>query len=143
MAYKEETDTAEDIVITDADIENLKRAKAAVYSAVSILARHMAADFSKIKKIYIAGGFGTCLDIENAVAIGLLPDVPREKLEFLGNSALAGAALMLLSAQAYKCGEDIACRTTYFELSVDPCYMDEYMAALFFPHTDLKRFPSI
>ena len=142
VAYKKEADTGQDIVISDADIENLKRAKAAVYSAVSILARHMAVDISKIKKIYIAGGFGICLNIENAVAIGLLPDVPREKLEFLGNSALAGACRMLLSAQAFKCAEDIACRTTYFELSVDPGYMDEYMAALFFPHTDLNRFPS-
>lgn len=134
---------APDIFISEADIENLKRAKAAVYAASAILTRHMELDFNRIKKIFIAGGFGTSIDIEKAVRIGLFPDVDRSKYLFVGNSSLAGSRLALLSYEAMKVSEDIAGKVTYFELSVDPAYMDEYMAALFFPHTDLNRFPSL
>lgn len=143
LAFKEETDTAADIVITEADIENLKRAKAAIYSAVSSLVRHMGLDFHQIKKFFIAGGFGTSVDINNAVRIGLLPDLDRQRFIFVGNSSLSGARQALLSYEAMKKADDIAQKITYFELSVEAGYMDEYMAALFFPHTDLSKFPSI
>jgi uncharacterized 2Fe-2S/4Fe-4S cluster protein (DUF4445 family) len=143
VAFKEESDATTDIVITESDIENLKRTKAAIYAATSILVRHMDLDFDNIKKIFIAGGFGTSLDVNSAIAIGLLPDMERSRFLFIGNSALAGAREVLLSSEATKTAEDIARKTTYFELSVDPAYMDEYMAALFFPHTDLAKFPSV
>lgn len=131
-----------DIAISEADIENLKRAKAAIYSATAVLVKHMNFELDDVKKVFIAGGFGTSLDIESAIKIGLLPDLPRSKFVFIGNSALSGARQMLLSAEATKLAEEIARKITYFELSVDPGYMDEYMAALFFPHTDLNRFKS-
>jgi uncharacterized 2Fe-2S/4Fe-4S cluster protein (DUF4445 family) len=143
LAPKQRADSTSDIVISEADIENLKRSKAAIYSAVSVLVRHMSLEFGAIKKIFIAGGFGAYLDIENAVTIGLLPDLPREKFVFIGNSALAGARRMLLSQEAAKRAGEIARKVTYFELSVDASYMDEYTAALFFPHTDLNKFPSV
>jgi uncharacterized 2Fe-2S/4Fe-4S cluster protein (DUF4445 family) len=142
VAYKEESASSEDIVITEADIDNLKRAKAAIYSAVAILARHMNFRLEDIRKFYIAGGFGTSLEVESAVSIGLLPDLERSRFVFIGNSALAGARAVLLSAQARKLSEELARSISYFELSVDPGYMDEYMSAMFFPHTDLGRFPS-
>ncbi|MDP2939004.1 MAG: ASKHA domain-containing protein [Candidatus Omnitrophota bacterium] len=132
-----------DIVITEADIENLKRSKAAIFAATSILVKHMDFNFNEIKKIYIAGGFGTYLDMEKAIYIGLLPDLPREKFSFIGNSSLVGSREILLSAEAMEKAEEIAKKTTYFELSVDSKYMDEYMAALFLPHTDLSRFPTV
>ena len=143
VAFKDESEASIDIVITEADIENLKRAKAAIYSATAILVKHMHLDMGGLKKIFIAGGFGTSLDIDSAIKIGLLPDLKRERFIFVGNSALAGARHMLLSEQAEKLSADIARKVTYFELSVDPGYMDEYMAALFFPHTDLNKFPSL
>jgi uncharacterized 2Fe-2S/4Fe-4S cluster protein (DUF4445 family) len=143
VAFKKECTTGADIIISEADIENLKRAKAAIYSAAAILVRHMNLDFSAIKKIFIAGGFGTCLDIDNAITIGLLPDLERERFIFVGNSALTGSRSILLSYEAMKKADEIARKITYFELSVDAAYMDEYMAALFFPHTDLNKFPSL
>jgi len=143
LVEKKDADSASDIVISEADIENLKRAKAAIYSATSCLIRHMNLDFGAIKKIFIAGGFGTCLDVESAITIGLLPDVERKKIIFVGNSALAGARQMILSSRAANTADEIARKITYFELSVDAHYMDEYVAALFFPHTDLNKFPSI
>lgn len=143
VVFKEEADATSDIVITEADIENIKRAKAAIYSAASILVKHMALNFSDIKKFFIAGGFGTSIDIANAISIGLLADLDKEKFIFVGNSSLAGARSMLLSYEAMKEAADIARKTTYFELSVEPGYMDEYIAALFFPHTDLSKFPTV
>jgi uncharacterized 2Fe-2S/4Fe-4S cluster protein (DUF4445 family) len=100
-------------------------------------------DFSEVKKIFIAGGFGTSIDVANAINIGLLPDLERSRFIFVGNSSLAGARAILLSYEAMQKADALARKITYFELSVDSGYMDEYMAALFFPHTDLNRFPSI
>jgi uncharacterized 2Fe-2S/4Fe-4S cluster protein (DUF4445 family) len=143
IALKNDSEASLDIVITDTDIDNLKRAKAAIYSATAALVKHMDLDFSAIKKIFIAGGFGTYLDVENAINIGLLPDLGRMRFVFVGNSSLAGARQILLSYEAMKGANEIAAKITYFELSVEPGYMDEYMAALFFPHTDLTKFPSV
>jgi len=143
VAFRDEADSNSDIVITEADIENIKRAKAAIYSATSALVRYMGLDFSQIKKVFIAGGFGTSIDVDNAVSIGLLPDIERLKFVFVGNSSLAGARQILLSHEAMKKADEIAGKITYFELSVDPGYMEEYMAALFFPHTDLSKLPSV
>ncbi len=140
---KEYADATTDIVISEADIENIKRSKAAIYSATATLAKHMGISFSQIQKIFIAGGFGTYLDMHQAINIGLLPDLERSRFIFVGNSSLSGAKSVLLSSDAQEFAEEIARKITYFELSVEPGYMDEYMAALFFPHTDLSRFPSI
>jgi len=143
VAFKNECDISADIVITEDDIENIKRSKAAIYSAASSLVKHMNLDFAEIKKIFIAGGFGTCIDVGNAINIGLLPDLERSRFIFVGNSSLAGARQTLLSYEAMKKADEIARKITYFELSVEPGYMDEYIAALFFPHTDLNKFPSV
>jgi len=143
IEFKKNSDSGEDIVINEADIENLKRAKAAIYSATSVLVKHMGFDFGQVKKFFIAGGFGNYIEVESAVRIGLLPDLDRKKFIFVGNSSLAGAHSALLSNQALARTKDIAKKITYFELSADAGYMDEYMAALFFPHTDLDKFPSV
>jgi uncharacterized 2Fe-2S/4Fe-4S cluster protein (DUF4445 family) len=143
IAFARESQSGSDIVISEADIENIKRAKAAIFAAALILAKQVGVEFEDIKKIFIAGGFGTYIDIENAVSIGLLPDTERKKFIFVGNSSLAGAREALLSYQAMKQVEQIARQMTYFELSVESSYMDEYMAAMFFPHTDSSKFPSL
>jgi uncharacterized 2Fe-2S/4Fe-4S cluster protein (DUF4445 family) len=143
VVFEEETGIEADIVITDADLDNLKRAKAAIYSGIAILVRHMDMDFKDIKKIFVAGGFGTSLDVESAIQIGLLPDCSRDKYIFVGNSSLGGARQNLLSCAAAAACEEVAQNITYFELSTDSEYMNEYMAALFFPHTDATKFPSV
>lgn len=132
-----------DIVLTDADMDNFKRAKAAIYSAVALLVRHMDFSVNDIVKIFVAGGFGTSLNIDSAVSVGLLPDLPREKYIFVGNSSLAGARQYLFSREAAVSCDKMAANITYFELSTEAAYMDEYMGALFFPHTDLNRFPHV
>jgi uncharacterized 2Fe-2S/4Fe-4S cluster protein (DUF4445 family) len=143
VCFKEEIQASADIVINEADIENLKRSKGAIYSATSILVKHLGLEFSRISKFYIAGGFGTYLDIEKAIKIGLLPDLERSKFIFIGNSSLAGSREILLSSQAMEEADKLASKITYLELSVEPGYMEEYSQALFFPHTDLAKFPSV
>lgn len=139
----DESGTGRDIVVTEDDIENLKRAKGAIYSAIVSLLRKVGKDISEVKKIYIAGGFGNYLNIENAVRIGLMPDTKRSVFEFIGNSSLAGARMSLLSHEAFEMTNAIYRNVTYVDLSSEPAYMDEYIAALFFPHTDSRRFPSV
>ena len=143
LVFKAASGIDRDIVITETDIDNLKRAKAAIFSAVSSLTRHMNLDLHDIVKIFIAGGFGNYIDIEKALRIGLLPDLDRGKYIFIGNSSLLGARMILLSSGAMQKSFEIAKKITYFELSADVKYMEEYVAALFFPHTDLSKFPSL
>jgi len=143
VVFKEDADSTSDIVITEVDIDNLKRAKAAIYSAMLVLLRRMDIDLNDVKKLFIAGGFGTSVDINNAINIGLLPDIQRSRIVFVGNSSLSGARAIILSYEAMRQAEEIARKMTYLELSTEPAYMDEYVAALFFPHTDLARFPSV
>jgi len=143
IVFKDQAEALSDIVITEADIENLKRSKAAIYAAAYSLLRHIELGFSDLKKLFIAGGFGTAVNIDNAIRIGLLPDIDRSRIVFVGNSSLTGARLVLLSYEAMKKADEIARKITYYELSVEPGYMNEYMAALFFPHTDMSLFPNL
>ncbi len=142
VLFEGEEGAVRDVVITEADIENLKRAKAAIYAATASLLKHLGVGAASLQRLFIAGGFGTFLDVEEAVRIGLLPDIERSRIVFIGNSSLAGAREVLLSQKALGLSRELARRTTYVELSVERGYMDEYMAALFFPHTDLDLFPS-
>jgi len=143
LAFKDETDIDFDIIISDNDIANVIRSKAAVYAGASILIGHMGLTFGDISKIYVAGGFGNYLDIKKAIFIGLLPDIPIGKFEFIGNSSLSGARIALLSDREFNRARAIAQKMTYIELSVEPSFMDEYVSAMFLPHTHSELFPSV
>ena len=131
-----------DVVITQFDIENMLRAKAAVYSASLVLLNSLKLSYRDIETIYVAGAFGNYLNVENAVCIGLLPDESSEKIRFIGNTSITGAKLVALSREKYRQVQDIASRMTYFELSTDHTFMDEFVRACFFPHTDIEKFPN-
>ena len=131
-----------EIVITQADINNLIRSKAGVFAAVRVLMNSTQTKLEDIDAIYIAGGFGNFMNVQRAVTIGMLPDVPAEKIHFVGNTSIAGAKTVLLSGEALKTAEQIAESMTYFDLMSHPGYMDEFIQASFLPHTDLSLFPS-
>ncbi len=133
----------EDIVITDVDIENVMRAKAAMFAGYRSLADAAGIRMDDIGRVIISGAFGNVLDVENAVAIGLLPDVERDRFVFIGNGSLFGARLAALSRSRFREGLEIARGMTNVELSVDPGYMDRYLAAVFLPHTDIGLFPTV
>jgi len=132
-----------DICLRQPDIENLIRSKAAVYAGLSILLRNLGLTTDDVQHIYLAGGFGNSLKVERAVAIGMLPDLPLERIHFVGNSSLAGASLALLSRRARDELVRIAEATTYQELAVEAAFADEFIASMFLPHTDISRFPSV
>jgi uncharacterized 2Fe-2S/4Fe-4S cluster protein (DUF4445 family) len=132
-----------DLVLTERDIAKLIRTKGAVYSACSLLLKKVGLGSGEIDNIYIGGGFGENLNIENAVRIGLLPDLARDRFHYLGNSSLLGAYLILLSRKNMDLVAGLAERMTYVELNTEPAYMNEYTGALFLPHTDMELFPSV
>lgn len=131
------------IVLTEADIENVIRAKAALYAGVSVLLKEVGLSLDIVERIYIAGGFGNYLNVDKAIMIGMLPDLPKEKFSFIGNTSIAGAYLSLLSENMRKEAEDTAKKMTYIELSASRGFMDEYMSALFLPHTNIDLFPTV
>jgi len=143
LVDKSETAIDEDIAIAQADIQNLLRSKAAIYAAISILAESLQVKLSDIQHVFLGGGFGNYLDVDNAVALGMLPDIPRDRIQFVGNTSVAGANLALLSSKAFEEVEAIARRLTYFDLMGNVKFMDEFVSANFIPHTDLRRFPSV
>ncbi|HEX8949946.1 MAG TPA: ASKHA domain-containing protein [Dissulfurispiraceae bacterium] len=132
-----------DIVLTEVDIENILRAKAAVYAGITTLLGEVGFTLDSLEKVYIAGGFGNYINVERAVMLGMLPDIPKERFVFMGNTSITGAYLCLLSTELRKEAEEVASKMTYLELSVSRNFMDEYMSALFLPHTDLNQFPTV
>jgi uncharacterized 2Fe-2S/4Fe-4S cluster protein (DUF4445 family) len=143
IAHLDETESGEAIVITESDIGNLIKSKGSVFAAIKSLADYIGLGFDQIDTFYVAGGFGNFLNISKAVAIGLLPDIPRERIRFIGNSSLKGARMCLLSEDAFETCVNISRSMTNIELSAYQPFMDEYVAALFLPHTDRKLFPSV
>jgi uncharacterized 2Fe-2S/4Fe-4S cluster protein (DUF4445 family) len=143
LAYEKDSAIGRDIVITQADINNLVRSKGAVYAGAAVLIKSLGLKFSDLEHLFIAGGFGNYLDLPGAVAIGLLPDIPLEHVRFIGNSSLTGAKLAILSKEAFAEIENIGKKMTYVDLSTNNRFMDEYSSALFLPHTNLDEFPSV
>ena len=143
LAHGDETETGKSVVITESDISNLIKSKGAILAAMRLLLNSVGMSFENLERIFVAGGFGNHLDVEKAIFIGLLPDVPPERVKFIGNSSLTGARMALLSRHAMARAKTLARQMTYFELSVDPKFYDEFVAALFLPHTDTDLYPSV
>ncbi len=143
IASQDQADADHPITVSETDIDNIIRAKAAIYSACAMMLKQLDMNFADLAHVYIAGGFGRFLDLEKAITIGLLPDIPRERFHYIGNASLMGSYMVEVS-QAYRRRQlDLAARMTCVELSTDPAYMDQYTAALFLPHTDPACFPSV
>ncbi len=138
-----ETAIGEPIIIYQHDIENLLRSKAAVLAAINVLLGKLDLAETDVEHVYLAGAFGAGLNVDKAVAIGLLPDIPRERIEVVGDTALAGAYLALMSRQAREQAQKTVSAMTYLDLSSDTDFMDEFIASDFIPYTDLSRFPSV
>ena len=143
LATNEQTRTGKDLVITEADLENLIRTKAAIYAACSLVLEDVGLTWNAVARVYIAGGFGRYMRVADAVFIGMLPDLPLERFRYIGNSSLTGAYIALLSREHRRRLAEVAARITYVDMSSNPQYMDSYVKALFLPHTDLEQFPTV
>jgi uncharacterized 2Fe-2S/4Fe-4S cluster protein (DUF4445 family) len=138
-----ETGIGKDIVLTEVDIENLIRAKGAMYAGYQTLLSSVDLAFDRLDRVVIAGTFGSHLDIEDAVLIGLLPDIDRGKFVFVGNGSLLGARLSSFSTELIEAGKRVARLITNIELSEDISFMENYTASMFLPHTDARLFASV
>ncbi len=142
LAFEEDAASVKDVEITEADIDNFIRAKGAIFSAIRTMLASVDFDISMIEQVYVAGGIGSGINMENAVRIGMFPDIPIEKFTYIGNSSLSGAYTMLISTESERKTYELAANMTYLELSTVPTYMDEFVACCFLPHTDSTLFPS-
>jgi uncharacterized 2Fe-2S/4Fe-4S cluster protein (DUF4445 family) len=138
-----DTEHGKEITVTVVDIDNLKRAKAAIYAGFTVLAQSVGVPLELVDQVLIGGSFGKYINVEKAVQIGLLPDMPWERFQFLGNTSVQGAYYALLDWRNRQRVSDIAASMTYIELSADNSFYEAFMSAMFLPHTDLESFPSV
>lgn len=143
VVWGDETETGRDIVLTKVDVDNLMRAKAAIYAGFTVLAESVGVELKDAKQVLVGGAFGKYINVENAIKIGLLPDLPWDRFHFLGNTAVLGSYMALLSFRSRQQIQEIAQMMTYVELSADNTFYDAFTAALFLPHTEITRFPSV
>ncbi len=143
LAWADETQINRDVVLTEPDIENLIRAKGAMYSGCMTLLEEVGLRVDDLDHIFLAGGFGSYVDLEKAMTIGLLPETDPEKVTFIGNGSLMGARMSSLTNRIRKDVVEVTKKMTNFELSETSSYMDNYVAALFLPHTDIDHFPKL
>lgn len=143
LAWQDETQIDRDITLTEIDIENLIRAKGAIFSGCMTLLSEVGMGIADIEHIILAGGFGSYVDLEKAMTIGLLPELDTDKVTFIGNGSLMGARMSSLTNRIRKDVVEVTKKMTNFELSDTISYMDNYVAALFLPHTDMNQFPKL
>jgi uncharacterized 2Fe-2S/4Fe-4S cluster protein (DUF4445 family) len=143
LAWEDETQIDRDLALTEPDLDNLIRAKGAIYSGCMTLLEEVGLRMKDVDRIYLAGGFGSYVDLEKAMVIGLLPEVNPDRVRFIGNGSLMGAKMSCLTNRIRRDVVAVTRRMTNFELSETPSFMDNYVAALFLPHTDMDQFPKL
>jgi uncharacterized 2Fe-2S/4Fe-4S cluster protein (DUF4445 family) len=133
LAWKEETQIDRDVTLTEIDIENLIRAKGAIYSGCMTLLTEVGMNIQNIEHIILAGGFGSYV----------VPEMDPTKVTFIGNGSLMGARMSSLTNRIRRDVVEVIRMMTNFELSDTASYMDNYIASLFLPHTDINQFPKL
>ncbi len=143
LAWEHESQIDRDVVLTEIDIENLIRAKGAIFSGCQTLLEEVGLSIYDLDRIILAGGFGSYIDLEKAIVIGLLPEIDTDKVTFVGNGSLMGAKMSSLTNRIRRDVGQVTQMMTNFELSETHSFMDHYIAALFLPHTDMEHFPKL
>jgi uncharacterized 2Fe-2S/4Fe-4S cluster protein (DUF4445 family) len=141
IVWKIETNLLSDIVITQRDIRELQKAKAAVHTGVELLMKKMGFTEDDIANLFIAGAFGNNISFENARTIGLIPEISLDRILFMGNLAGVGAKMTLISKDMREYAEKISKKVTYYELGVDPDFQNEYIRSLDLPYANLEKYP--
>ncbi|MFA5844230.1 MAG: ASKHA domain-containing protein [Coriobacteriia bacterium] len=141
LVHAGDSGTGHAITLGEVDIDNLMRAKAAIYAGICVLIESLDVTIGDISEVVVAGGFGHYLDLERVTALGMVPEMDPGDFVFLGNGSLLGATLCVRSREMLEQARSVAEMMTYLELSVNAGFMDHYVSALFLPHTDLSAFP--
>jgi len=143
IVWAKDSVLGEDIVLTEVDLDNLMRAKGAMYAGYVTLLESVGMTFADLDRVVLAGNFGAYIDLEQAISIGLLPDIDRGRFFYLGNASLLGCQISLTDHHRFRERVEVFKLMTHMELSENPHFMGHYMAALFLPHTDMSLFPSV
>jgi uncharacterized 2Fe-2S/4Fe-4S cluster protein (DUF4445 family) len=143
LVFPQESATGEKLSINQADLDSLVRSKAAMYTILETITNTVGVSMDDLKTFYVAGTFGSFINPHSAISIGMLPDLPLQSYQALGNSSLGGAALVLTEPARIDEIDGIRDRITYMELNVNQDFMNRFSAAKFIPHTDPSRFPTV
>ncbi|QCQ22896.1 ASKHA domain-containing protein [Desulfoglaeba alkanexedens] len=143
VAFADETADGMDLAVSEVDIGILLKSKAAMYTILNVITRKVGVSLQDVKHIFIAGTFGNHIDPAMAIRIGMLPDLPLDTYQGVGNTAGEGAAMLLLDRELLEVVEKLRTRITYIELNVNMELMNEFRGATFLPHTDPRLFPSV
>lgn len=141
LAWQRDAGTDHDIVLNEVDIENFIRAKAAIFAGVKTLVEEVGLQIGDLEQVVLAGAFGSYLDLDAAMAVGLLPEIPAERFLYVGNGSLLGAWMSAMSNHIRRDVVAVVRKMTSFELSEVGSFQDQYTASQFLPHTDLDLFP--
>jgi uncharacterized 2Fe-2S/4Fe-4S cluster protein (DUF4445 family) len=143
IAWRDESAIGRDITISEKDVQEILLAKAAIRSGIAILMKEKGVREEEIDHLYIAGAFGEYLNPQSALFIGLIPDVPLNRISFVGNTAIIGAKMCLLSRSMRRIADELSQKIRYVELTAHPDFHREFVDALFIPHRDLSRYPTV
>lgn len=144
LVRQEDSGTGQPICLTQVDLNSLTSSKAAMYTILEVIVKNTAGlEFEDLETFYVAGTFGSFINPESAISIGMLPDLDRSVFQVLGNSSLGGASLMLTDTRVFDRVMAIRETITYIELNVNQEFMNMFSGAKFYPHTDRSRFPSV
>ncbi len=135
--------TGEALTLGQADFDSLIRSKAAMYTILETITGYVGVTFNDISRFYVAGTFGSFIRPRSAITIGMIPDLPEDTYQPLGNSSLGGAARLLKDQTAMTSAQRIYQNITYLELNVNQEFMNRFSAAKFLPHTEADHFPSV
>jgi len=143
LVSREDTPRHIDITVTQGDIDQILLAKAAIHTGCAIIMRSAGIKQDQLDKILLAGAFGTYINAASAVFVGMLPDVPIERVRFVGNTALSGAKMCLISREMRESARSLSERVRYIELGAHPDFQKEFMKSLYLPNRDLDLYPSV
>ncbi|HIJ89418.1 MAG: ASKHA domain-containing protein [Desulfobulbaceae bacterium] len=143
LVWKEEAGVEHDIVINEVDIENFIRAKAAIYAGITTLVEQVGLAITDIEQVILAGAFGSYIDLDSAMTVGLLPQVDADRVLYVGNGSLMGAWMSEMSNHIRRDVVEVVRKMTSFELSEMQSFQEQYIASHFLPHTDISLFPRV
>jgi uncharacterized 2Fe-2S/4Fe-4S cluster protein (DUF4445 family) len=132
IAWQEETSIEKEITITQADVRNVQLAKGALYTGAKLMMKRLGIE--KLDKVVLAGAFGSYINKEKAMILGMFPDCDLANVYAVGNAAGDGARIALLNREKRKEAEEIARKVEYIELTIEADFQREFIEALEFPH---------
>ncbi|HUW17972.1 MAG TPA: ASKHA domain-containing protein [Sedimentisphaerales bacterium] len=123
---------ANEVILTQRDIRQVQLAKAAIRAGITLLEKKLALEDADIEKILLAGAFGNYICAESALRMGLLPDVPAERIHFVGNAACSGAEMVLLSSRCRAHAKELARKIQYVEIAHEKHFSDVFADSMAF-----------